>query len=340
MSNKFDIFENVYKSLGMKNIFENNYRFGVETFLMMYLNNYQLILGADLEYYSNNQDLFDEDNPCNIYFVLRRPKVTVDPNSIKIDKKTARFNLLLHVKDDISVVNLSCEFLKAKSKIEHFTQYPYNILAFRDKEKALMITRPSSLIDSNLVLNNILPEELDYEILYIGQAYGKDGKRTALDRLSSHETVQKIYAHTSNQHPDSDIWFMLANFSQQSMLVAKGSALNKEDKKVEDKKIEHVFENNGLLISDKQRINFTEAALIKYFQPKYNIEFKDSFPTLKHKSYSECYNLDIKGLMIELDTSEMIRKIYTRKTGRKQYHQKMFEFNSDKDRISLLEAFE
>lgn len=324
----------------MKNILENIYRFGVESFLIMYLNNYQLVLGSDLEDYVNNEDFFNEENPCNIYFILKKPKVTVDPNSIKIDKKIARFNLHVQVKENISVVNMCCEFPKAKSKIEYFTKYPFNILAFKDKERALMVARPSTLLDSNLVIDNISAEELDYEILYIGQSYGKDGKRTALERLSSHETLQKIYAHTSSQHPDSDIWIMLTNFSQQSMLVAKGSSLNEEDIKIEDKKIEHMFENNGLLISDKQKINFTEAALIKYFQPKYNIEFKESFPSLKHKSYSECYSLDIKALLIELDTSEMIRKIYTEKTGRKHHHQKMFEFNSDNDRMSLLGVFE
>lgn len=94
------------------------------------------------------------------------------------------------------------------------------------------------------------------------------------------------------------------------------------------------------MITDRQKINFTEAALIKYFQPKYNIEFKDSFPSAKHKSYSECYKLDVRALTIELDTSDMIRKIYTDTTGRKERHLKMCEFNSDKDRISMMDAFE
>ncbi|WP_291131796.1 hypothetical protein, partial [Flavobacterium sp. UBA7682] len=226
--------------------------------------------------------------------------------------------------------------------LKTYTKYPFNIIAFKDQKKALMVARPSTLLDSNMVKENIEDEELDYEILYIGQAYGKDGNRTALDRLSSHETVQKIYTHASALYPDSDIWFMLTNFAQQSMLVGMSSSpeITEEDAQLEQEKINHMFDNNGHLISEKQKINFTEAALIKYFEPKYNIEFKDNFPSTKHKSYSECYNLDIKALSIELDTSEMIRKIYTEKTGRKIHHQKMFEFNSDNDRISLLEIFE
>ena len=127
------------------------------------------------------------------------------------------------------------------------------------------------------------------------------------------------------------------------MLMMAGADLIKvsdKDSEVETEKLKHMSENDGLLISEKQKINFTEAALIQYFEPQYNKDFKGSFPSSKHKSYSECYNLDVKALTVELDTSEMTRNIYTKKTGRKEYHIKMFEFNSDEDRISMLEAFE
>lgn len=83
----------------MKDIFgNNNYRFGVESFLLMYLNQYQLILGADLENYAQSQELFNEDNPCNIYFVLRRPKVTVYPNSFIINGNKLNFSYLFTLK--------------------------------------------------------------------------------------------------------------------------------------------------------------------------------------------------------------------------------------------------
>lgn len=107
------------------------------------------------------------------------------------------------------------------------TEYPYNLFAFSDKNGVLLGARPSMLIDSSQVDDNIYEPALDYEILYIGQAFGKDGKRTALDRLASHETVQKIYMHALTQNPNSDIWVMLANFSQQSIAMAAGAALIK-----------------------------------------------------------------------------------------------------------------
>ena len=327
----------------MDNIFdENNYRFGVESFLVMYLNKYQFVLGSDIENYAKSNETFTNVYPCNIYFVLRRPKVTIDPDSITINGNKADFDLIIHHHNNGGIVPMSIILDKAKSEVKFQTQYPYNLFAFSDKNGVLFGARPGTLIDSSLIQNNFELPILDYEILYIGQAYGNDGKRTALDRLSSHVTLQKIYTHSLSQNPDSDIWIMLTNFSQESILMSAGSELikvNEKDIKTEEEKTEHFFKNQGLSISEKQKINFTEAALIRYFQPKYNIEFKDSFPSLKHKSYSECYSLDIKALTVEVDTSENFRKIYTEKSGRKQHHIKMFEFNSDTDRISLMEIF-
>lgn len=326
----------------MKDIFgTNNYRFGLESSLLMYLNQYQFVLGSDLERYSKSDETFSKNNPCNIYFILRRPKVTVNPNPTSINGNQIGLEFLIHNKSDIRILQLSFEFKKAKSELEFKTDYPYNLFTISDKKGVLLGARPSTLLDSNIEDEYEIPE-LDYEVLYIGQAYGKNGRRTALDRLAAHETVQKIYIHSLNNYPDSDIWILLTNFSQQSMIFIAGADLvnvNEEDSKIEEKKFQHLFENNGLSFTERQKINFTEAALIRYFQPKYNIEFKDNFPSNKHKSYSECYDLDVREITIEVDL-DIKRKLYTDKTGRKDTHRQTFEFTSADDRMSILNMLE
>ncbi|WP_010134023.1 hypothetical protein [Ochrovirga pacifica] len=325
----------------MKNPFErDDYKFGAESFLIMFLNQYQFILGSDLENYINNDNLFNEkENPCNIYFILRRPKVTINPESVVIKGQEVSFELIIHNKDQKEIILMGLKFPEAKSTLVFNSQYPYNLFSFSDGKDFLFVARPGSLIDYDIAENEYDIPSLDYEIMYIGQSYGKDGKRTALTRLSSHETLQKIYTHTSSEHPNSDIWIMLTNFSQKSMLMTTGADFlkpNQENELDEYQKVSHFFKNNGLYFSEKQKINFTEAALIKYFKPKYNIEFKDSFPNPKHKSYSECYKLNVRAITIEINTDEMKRKIYTKSSEKKVKHMKMFEFNSDEDRISLL----
>lgn len=325
----------------MNNVFKKGgYSFASEGVFNMFMSSFQLILGEDLESYSKSKDqLFGRDNPCNIYFILKRPKVTIDPESFHSIGPIAQFNLIIQQRDGFSVVSMGAEFLKAKTDLELRSEYPYNIFSIRDKSQTLLVARPTTLIDTIPLVDNIQLELLDYEILYIGQAYGKKGKRTAYDRLSAHETLQKIYTHSLSQNPESDIWIMLTSFSPVSTLITMGDKFISKKYKNKDRDeylVKSFFENDGFTFSERQKINFTEAALIKYFEPKYNIEFKDNFPSEKHKSYNECYKLDIRTLNIEVDTSDLIRNLYTTKIGRKNYHSVMFEFKNDDDRLSLL----
>lgn len=319
---------------------KRDYRFGMEGFLSMYLETYQLILGSDLEMYAKEKnETFNENNSCHIYFILRRPKVTINPESFKTFGNKAQFDLTVHQKEGYGVINITTKFTEAKSNLELITEYPYNLFTIKDKEKLHMVARPSTMIDNAEIENNVNPEILDYEILYIGQAFGKKGNRTALDRLFAHETLQKIYTHSLTNNPESDIWIMLTSFSQVNLLFSIGSDfVNSKSKnnEREDKLAEHFFNNKGFKFTENQKINFTEAALIKYFEPVYNSEFKNNFPNEKHKSYSECYDLDIRALNIEIDTTEHIRKLFTKKAGNKNYHSAMFEFKNDKDRLSFL----
>lgn len=326
----------------MKNnpFIRDDHKFGAETFLSMFLSQYQFVLGSDLDIYSESDAIFNDINPCNIYFILQRPKVTIDPQSFSSNGNRALFDFIVHNKDDKHRISLNIGLHKADSKIKLITEYPFSEFELVDDTKTLLVARANSLIDHINAEQNISMAILDYEILYIGQAYGQTGNKTALNRLRNHETLQKIYTHSLTNNPDSDIWVLLTKFTQLSMLFSGGvdeKIYTKENQKRDNELINNFTNNRGLIITEKQKINFTEAALIKMFEPPYNKEFKNNFPDVKHSSYSECYSLDIRALKIELDTSEMVRRIYSKKIERKIYHSKMFEFKNDEDRISLLE---
>lgn len=325
----------------MKNLSENNiYKFGIEGFFNTYLSTFQVILGADLEAYSKQNDqCFNKENPCNIYFILKRPKVSINPKSFKSKGDIAFFDLIIHEKSGPITANIELKLKDVKSKLKLKCSYPYNIFSIFDKDGILLTARPGTLIDHVNDIEDIKNDKLDFEVLYIGQAYGKNGKRTALDRLMSHETLQKIYTHALTENPESDIWILLTNFSVMSSLFCIGHGEIIQDLKGEKRDedlINHFLDNKGLKLSERQIINLTEAALIKYFEPKYNVDFKNYFPYSKHKSYSEYYDLDVRAINIELDTTELNRKLFTENTGRLTNHTAMYELKNDNDRLSLI----
>lgn len=317
--------------------------FGAEGFFNTYLSNYQMLLGVDLEMYSKQNDqLFNKDNPCNLYFILKRPKVTINPDSFRSEGKNAYFDLIVHEKEELKVISIGVELKKAESNLKLVTEFPFNMFTIEDNEGILLVARAGTLIDSGDDSKIFDFDFLDYEVLYIGQAYGKSGERTALNRLMKHETLQKIYTHSLTNNPDSDIWILLTHFAIISSLFISGTASvirSAMGEKRDEELIDHFLTNKGLKVTKKQIINLTEAALIKYFQPQYNKDFINEFPSQFHRSYSEYYDLDVRAISIELDTSEMNRKLYTQSVERKQYHSTMYEFKNDKDRISMTDAF-
>lgn len=126
---------------------------------------------------------------------------------------------------------------------------------------------------------------LECEILYVGQSYGKKGDRDALTRLKSHETLQKAMADISYEDINSEIVITLWEFTPRLLTSMDGRneflVTDKEDKQ----HFEKVLSAPPLYL-DNQIINVTEAALINYFKPMYNSDFKNNFPDVAHKGYT------------------------------------------------------
>ncbi|HSH52245.1 MAG TPA: hypothetical protein VK982_11040 [Bacteroidales bacterium] len=67
------------------------------------------------------------------------------------------------------------------------------------------------------------------------------------------------------------------------------------------KDIDHMKRVLSNLPEEQQVINITEAALINYFKPIYNINFVENFPDVKHRGYKQYFDLDYNCLVVEID---------------------------------------
>ena len=146
---------------------------------------------------------------------------------------------------------------------------------------------------------NHFVDKTEYEVLYIGQAYGADGNRTAIQRLASHSTLQKILSEAYLNYPTKHIFILLLEISESLNLLFDGRA--KEYTESDESTDRHLKEVTCDLPKEKQVINITEAALINYFKPVYNERLVNNFPNLKSKSYRQYFDLDYNALTVELD---------------------------------------
>ena len=92
-------------------------------------------------------------------------------------------------------------------------------------------------------------------------------------------------------------------------------------------------------ITKDQQINYVEAALIRYFQPIYNVRFKDQFPHTSHTSYGQCYDLDINSIAFEIETDDLKCRLYSEAAPRTWFHIKSYPLHDRKDRQAMFEMF-
>ncbi|MEV8353947.1 hypothetical protein ACFVTT_09135 [Streptomyces niveus] len=193
---------------------------------------------------------------------------------------------------------MSFEYSEGSGRLSWVSEYPYEDFSLADAESGdVLISGSAYVLMSHLDIN---PSWRSHEVLYVGQAFGSAGERQAFDRLRKHETLQRVY---SEQRPDREIWLTLCAITD----VATMSTLHPTDNGVvsQDEDRGHMLRVYRQVIENRQfngheGVALAEAGLIRYFQPKYNKIFRDNFPDPKHVSLSECMDLEVNTLILEL----------------------------------------
>ncbi len=287
-------------------------------------------------------ELFAEQ-PAHIYFVVRRPRISFVPETFKIDKEFVEIDYQIQDKQTFTTKHLKTRNYLSTDNAKLICDFPYTEYKIVDNATDEILAEGFVAALLNAMYFYIdEPSFLDCEVLYIGQAFGKGGSRTAVDRLQKHSTLQLIYSEAIKKNPDSEIWLCLSSFDQLSFTVMDGhTKFTDEELRLDEETYKDTFwKINYEGLNEAQKINFTEAALIRYFQPPYNKEYKDSFPTKEHTSYSECYELDINSVCFEIDTSDKILcNLYSNSIDRTHLHMTTFLLHSPDERKTFFDLF-
>lgn len=168
----------------------------------------------------------------------------------------------------------------------------------------------------------------DFNILYIGQAYGQDGSRNALDRLLKHETLQKI---SLKGIPEGQVLsLLLLEIEPGNRMI---TAINPfaEDTESGPTRIaaglDKLFGTN-----EAERITLYEASLIRYFQPPYNKEFKNSFPSTNLKVLKDCYDKDFSAVIAEISIDSLPFRLFSSTVSPRWDHIASFDLHEDEAR--------
>lgn len=277
----------------------------------------------------------------HIYMVARRPRISLKPNSMTFTPESVSGEFLKHIEGETESIPFSVPNKLGTADVTVNCQYPYTELSILDHDGTPIASGKCAALLTTF--GKRFWPHLDLEVLYVGQAYGTDGGRTAADRLRKHETLQSIYAEALRCAPDQDIWLVICTF-QEPMLIA--SFDGRESVATEASASEDTEHMHNVLhrvvreeISEQQRINFTEAALIRYFRPAYNKTYKDSFPNPAHTTYSECYDIDLNSVSVELQSDDLGTRFWSEAVAPSYLHICSFPLHSRDERVAMFDFF-
>jgi hypothetical protein len=279
-----------------------------------------------------------EDDKINIYLICKRKKIFFNPEEISSNKSLSGLYYLddNHEKIDINIPK------EANVKINSLENGFFNVDQKEEKgivvKDFLFINKMFQLV--NDPIGNSLQANLpsDLEVMYVGQTYGRNGSNKIDRRLENHKKIQKIALDILHKGSNEDILIIGIStsvfFHNTTIIAGNISLLNSEI--LNSKKRSN--ETRSYTITGCQELTIFEAALINYFKPEFNKEYKNSFPSSSFKSYEDLYKQDLDYFMVLLDTFSIKCRLFSKFIQDRQYiHTTDFSLESSNKKESFFE---
>lgn len=252
---------------------------------------------------------------CHIYFVGFTPKVVTGD----LQKEAATVSLTMSAMGQ--TVQMMFEIPEGLDLI--------------DRDKGIF-RKAGSLQELVFNQHNVLYEfskvvPMDFEVVYIGQAYGKHGKRAAIDRLRKHETLQKIALSGIPEGMELTLLLVEVVPATRTMTVINPRAKSKGGRvKRLMSGIEKLYGT-----SEAERISLYEASMIRYFNPVFNKVFKNNFPSTNLEVLKDCYAKDFAGVVAEFAFDEMPWRLKSEIVPPAREHVASFHLHGEDERRML-----
>ena len=201
----------------------------------------------------------------HIYASCTRPRITIPSGGISITKETIQITFLSQLKNDARAITFERPNPQKIPGLHEVSKWPHTEVMFLDEHgevhfEALAANLLTSFASeySYKEVEEVHKYFLDLEVVYIGRSYGLDGRRNAVDRLSNHETLQRIQADVAMKRQDLDIWLVPMAFEAYSIVGGFGTW---QGEATEDEEQEHAEDIDNSPLPENQRVALTERGV-------------------------------------------------------------------------------
>lgn len=293
--------------------------FDVEHALGMYAKGYCTLPAETIYDQEMLAPMMELIQDCHIYLIGLVPKISLDGAALEDGKLTFYMTALgntyeipFDCPDDLTLDQSDGEYTLLSPSGERYQIDP-------------------EFLQSRL---SEISKVIDFEIKYIGQAYGTDGSRNALDRLLKHETLQKIALKGIPATHTLSLLLLKTFPNGQLFTFFNPFAKNKDDDGTRTRAgIAKLHD-----INEQERITLYEASLIRYFMPEYNKEFKNSFPSTNLKVLQDCYEKDFSALIAEICIDDLPFRLFSSTVPPANSHIAKHSLHKEEDRKIFFSA--
>lgn len=265
-----------------------------------------------------------KDNPahramlagCNIYLIVRRQRIYLNPEILSRNGRVVSGEFLVLRQYGMTRVPFTYEIclptISSGLEILDITLAPNG---------SAMIVNTSGggqMIAVNVIVagaqSELMPDDTDMEVLYVGQSIGQANSLTALDRLLSHTKFQQILAENSTHSPEREILLLLCRFEHGRTIISNGGDFNVEAQATDAQDSAHFDRLRKVRLKRHEVVSLAEAALINYFKPYYNTLLKKTnfAASEKLKVLKQLMKKGITGLVVELCSANLRSRLGTR----------------------------
>lgn len=177
-------------------------------------------------------------------------------------KKTNSFEKVIYEENGVATEYLAYDLL---NRVFHYRQHTQDQSLEGNKVQAIWPT--------------------DIEIMYVGQSFGN-----LRNRISKHEKIKNIALEVIRKSSHEDLFLFCTAIESNDNATAFVTTDTVVDVSAES--LKKLQQKASKRVSKQQQVTLYEASLIKYFQPAFNTEYKETFPGLGYTSYDQIYNTD------------------------------------------------
>lgn len=299
--------------LGTKEEFFGKAAFDIEHALGMYAISYCTIPAEGIYDSDALAPLVDVTNKCHIYLIGYTPRI----NFIKAEQENTSLLLTFEVLGEAYTITYELP--------DGFTLGRDGELHYISDSTGKRFWPNETDMQARLCHES---KAIGFEVKYIGQAYGKEGSRNAIDRLLKHETLQQIALKGVPEGYRITLLLLAIEPSNQLITTMNPFAKNT---RMGGERIKYGLDKL-FNTTEAERISLYEAALIRYFYPDFNKEFKDSFPSTNLKILQDCYKKDFSAVIAEICIDELPFTLWSSTIGPKLYHIAKHDLHKSEDR--------